>query len=78
MAARTRVVQRVARCGRYRWKIERTIARLPATGEITIRYERHGEYFADVLRLVAALTCFKRVPTRHALKGSDYSATVRG
>ncbi|WP_372464533.1 transposase, partial [Rhodococcus rhodochrous] len=47
--------------GRYRWKIERTLAWLSGYRRLTIRYERHGEHFASFLQLAAALTCFKKL-----------------
>ncbi len=49
------------RLGRYRWKIERTLAWLSGYRRLTIRYERQGEYFAAFLQLAAALTCFKKL-----------------
>ncbi|RZL70462.1 MAG: transposase [Rhodococcus sp. (in: high G+C Gram-positive bacteria)] len=51
------------RLGRYRWKIERTIAWLTGYRRLTIRYKRHGEHFAGFLHLAAALTCFKKLST---------------
>ncbi|EKT76477.1 transposase [Rhodococcus opacus M213] len=41
-----RGIDRNDRLGRYRWKIERTIAWLTGCRRLTIRYERHGEHFA--------------------------------
>ncbi|MDX5965275.1 MULTISPECIES: IS5 family transposase [Rhodococcus] len=58
-----RGIERNDRLGRYRWKIERTIAWLTGYRRMTIRYERHGEHFAGFLHLAAALTCFKKLPT---------------
>lgn len=58
-----RGVDRNDRLGRYRWKIERTIAWLTGYRRLTIRYERSGKHFAAFLGLAAALTCFKRVST---------------
>ncbi|WP_421958354.1 IS5 family transposase [Prescottella subtropica] len=66
-----RIVPRIARrgidsndrLGRYRWKIERTLAWLTGYRRLTIRYERYGENFAGFLHLAAALTCFKKLPT---------------
>ncbi|WP_155739908.1 transposase, partial [Rhodococcus rhodochrous] len=49
------------RLGRYRWKIERTLAWLTGYRRLTMRYERHGEHFAAFLQLAAALTCFKKL-----------------
>ncbi|QHE73888.1 Mobile element protein (plasmid) [Rhodococcus sp. WAY2] len=49
------------RLGRYRWKVERTIAWFTGYRRLTIRYERHGEHFAGFLHLAAALTCFKKL-----------------
>ncbi|KSZ56384.1 transposase [Rhodococcus pyridinivorans KG-16] len=49
------------RLGRYRWKIERTLAWLSGYRRLTMRYERHGEHFASFLQLAAALTCFKKL-----------------
>nr|WP_235157381.1 IS5 family transposase [Rhodococcus ruber] len=49
------------RLGRYRRKIERTLAWLTGFRRLTIRYERHGEHFAGFLRLAAALTCWKKL-----------------
>lgn len=49
------------RLGRYRWKIERTLAWLSGYRRLTMRYERHGENFASFLQLAAALTCFKKL-----------------
>nr|WP_156046767.1 IS5 family transposase [Rhodococcus wratislaviensis] len=56
-----RGIDRNDRLGRYRWKIERTIAWLTGYRRLTIRYERHGEHFAGFLHLAAALTCFKKL-----------------
>lgn len=58
-----RGINRNERLGRYRWKIERTVASLTGYRRLTIRYERHGEHFAGFLHLTAALTCFKKLPT---------------
>ncbi|WP_064257553.1 transposase, partial [Rhodococcus sp. HS-D2] len=49
------------RLGRYRWKIERTLAWLSGYRRLTMRYERRGEYIAAFLQLAAALTCFKKL-----------------
>ncbi|ETT26918.1 mobile element protein [Rhodococcus aetherivorans] len=65
-----RIVPRIARrgvesserLGRYRWKIERTLAWLTGYRRLTIRYERHGEHFAGFLQLAAALTSWKKLP----------------
>ncbi|NGP07771.1 IS5 family transposase [Rhodococcus sp. 14C212] len=62
-----RIVPRIARrgvdtserLGRYRWKIERTLAWLTGYRRLTIRY---GEHFAGFLQLAAALTCWKKLP----------------
>jgi len=51
------------RLGRYRWKIERTIAWLTGYRRLTIRYERHAHLFAAFLSLAAAITCFKKLAT---------------
>ncbi|REK83228.1 transposase [Rhodococcus erythropolis] len=56
-------MERNDRLGRYRWKIERTIAWLTGYRRLTIRYERRGEHFAGFLHLAAALACFKKLPT---------------
>lgn len=64
-----RIVPRIARrgvdsserLGRYRWKIERTLACLTGYRRLTIHYERYGEYFAAFLQLAAALTCWKKL-----------------
>ncbi|RYE40161.1 MAG: transposase [Hyphomicrobiales bacterium] len=56
-------MERNDRLGRYRWKIERTIAWLTGYRRMTTRYERYGEHFAGFLHLAAALTCFKKLPT---------------
>ena len=58
-----RGIERNDRLGRYRWKIERTIAWLTGYRRLTIRYERCGEHFVGFLHLGAALTCFKKLPT---------------
>lgn len=58
-----RGIERNDRLGRYRWKIERTIAWLTGYRRLTIRYERRGEHFAGFLHLAAALACFKKLPT---------------
>nr|WP_217999454.1 IS5 family transposase [Rhodococcus wratislaviensis] len=57
-----RGIERNDRLGRYRWKIERTIAWLTGYRRLTIRYERHAEHFAGFLHLAAALTCYKKLP----------------
>ncbi|MGW2308823.1 IS5 family transposase [Actinomadura luteofluorescens] len=49
------------RLGRYRWKIERTLAWLLGYRRLTIRYERHGHLFAALLTLAAALICYKKL-----------------
>jgi transposase len=46
----------VERLGRYRWKVERTIAWLGGYRRLTIRYERNGHNFLGFLSLAAALT----------------------
>jgi transposase len=46
--------------GRYRWKIERTIAWLSGYRRLTLRYERHADHFAAFLCLAATLTCWKK------------------
>lgn len=58
-----RGIERNDRLGRYRWKIERTIAWLSGYRRLTIRYERRGEHFVGFLHLGAALTCFKKLST---------------
>jgi transposase len=58
-----RGIERNDRLGQYPWKIERTIAWLTGYRRVIIRYERHGEHFAGLLHLAAALTCFKKLPT---------------
>ena len=62
-----RIIPRIARrgvdssecLGRYRWKIERTLAWLTGYHRLTIHYERRGEHFAGFLQLPAA---FKKRP----------------
>jgi transposase len=49
--------------GRYRWKIERTIAWLSGYRRLTLRYERHADHFAAFLCLAATLTCWKKLTT---------------
>jgi transposase len=49
--------------GRYRWKIERTIAWLSGYRRLTLRYERHADHFAAFLCLAAPLTCWKKLTT---------------
>ncbi|MGW5301334.1 IS5/IS1182 family transposase, partial [Rhodococcus aetherivorans] len=49
------------RLGRYRWTIERTLARLTGYRRLTIRYKRHGEHFAGFLQLAAALTRWNKL-----------------
>jgi transposase len=51
------------RLGRYRWKVERTIAWLSGYRRLTVRYERDGNLFAAFLALAAALTCWKKLAT---------------
>lgn len=66
-----RIIPRIARrgidnstrLGRYRWKIERTLAWFTGYRRLTIRYERHGHLFAAFLHLAAALICYKKLPT---------------
>ncbi len=50
------------RLGRYRWKIERTLAWLDGYRRLTVRYERNGHNFLGFLSLAAALTCWKKLP----------------
>ncbi|CDZ87164.1 hypothetical protein RHRU231_210090 [Rhodococcus ruber] len=52
------------RLGRYRWKIERTLAWLTGYCRMTIRYERHGAHFAGFLQLAAAPPCWKKLAKR--------------
>ncbi|GGV48343.1 hypothetical protein GCM10010182_83260 [Actinomadura cremea] len=49
------------RLGRYRWKIERTLAWLFGYRRLTVRYERHGHLFNAFLTLAAAITCYKKL-----------------
>ncbi|WP_159032897.1 hypothetical protein [Streptomyces fodineus] len=49
------------RLGRHRWKIERSIAWLFGYCRLTVRYERKGSRFLALLRLAAALTCYKKL-----------------
>ncbi|MFI2189076.1 IS5 family transposase [Streptomyces sioyaensis] len=49
------------RLGRYRWKIERSIAWLFGYRRLTVRYERKGSHFLAFLGLAAALTCYKKL-----------------
>jgi transposase len=49
--------------GRYRWKIERTIAWLSGYRRLTLRCERHADHFAAFLCLAAPLTCWKKLTT---------------
>jgi transposase len=58
-----RGVESSERLGRYRWKVERTIAWLGGYRRLTLRYERHGHLFAAFLALAAAITCWKKLPT---------------
>ncbi len=58
-----RGIERNDRLGRYRWKIERTIAWLTGYRRLTIRCERRAEHFAGFLHLAAALTFYKKLPT---------------
>lgn len=51
------------RLGRYRWKVERTIAWLSGYRRLTIRYERHANLFAAFLCLAATITCWKKLTT---------------
>ncbi len=51
------------RLGRYRWKIERTLAWLTGYRRLTLRYEVHGHHFGAFLALAAALVCFKKLST---------------
>lgn len=51
------------RLGRYRWKIERTLAWLTEYRRLTLRYEVHAHYFGAFLALAAALVCFKKLST---------------
>ncbi|WP_112104560.1 IS5 family transposase [Parafrankia sp. Ea1.12] len=57
-----RGVESTERLGRYRWKIERTIAWLDGYRRLTIRYERNGRNFLGFLSLAAAITCWKKLP----------------
>jgi transposase len=58
-----RGIESSERLGRYRWKVERTIAWLGGYRRLTLRYERHGHLFAAFLALAAAITCWKKLPT---------------
>ncbi len=51
------------RLGRYRWKIERTLAWLTGHRRLTLRYERKAHHFTAFLTLAAALACWKKLTT---------------
>ena len=51
------------RLGRYRWKIERTIAWFTGYRRLTIRYERKASLYGAFLSLAATLICWKKLPT---------------
>ena len=51
------------RLGRYRQKIERTLAWFTGYRRLTIRYERKASLYGAFLSLAAALICWKKLPT---------------
>jgi transposase len=58
-----RGIESSERLGRYRWKIERTIAWLTGYRRLTIRYERISRYYTGFVTLAAAITCYKKLAT---------------
>lgn len=58
-----RGIESSERLGRYRWKIERTIAWLTGYRRLTIRYERISRYYTGFATLAAAITCYKKLAT---------------
>jgi transposase len=45
------------RLGRYRWKVERSLAWLLANRRLTVRYERRADLLTAFLHLACALIC---------------------
>ena len=58
-----RGIESSERLGRYRWKIERTIAWFTGYRLLTIRYERIARNYTAFLTLAATLTCYKKLAT---------------
>jgi transposase len=56
-----RGIESSERLGRWRWKIERTLAWAMGYRRLTVRYERSAHRFAAFLSLAATLICFKRL-----------------
>jgi hypothetical protein len=46
-----------ARLGRHRWKVERSLAWLPANRRLTVRYERRVDVLTAFFYLACALIC---------------------
>lgn len=58
-----RGIESSERLGRYRWKIERTIAWFTGYRRLTIRYERIALHYTAFVTLAATLTCYKKLAT---------------
>jgi transposase len=52
-----RGVESSTRLGRYRWKVERSLAWLLANRRLTVRYERRADILTAFLYLACALIC---------------------
>jgi transposase len=52
-------VESSRRLGRYRWKVERSLAWLVGYRRLQVRYERHAAMLEAFLHLACALICLK-------------------
>jgi transposase len=56
-----RSVESSERLGRFRWVLERTLARLAGFRRLTVRYERRADLHAALLSLACSLVCWNAV-----------------
>jgi transposase len=56
-----RGVESSTRLGRHRWKVERSLAWLPANRRLTVRYERRADILTAFLHLSCALICARKL-----------------
>ena len=56
-----RGVESSTRLGRQRWKVERSLAWLPANRRLTVRYERRADILQAFLHMACVLVCARRL-----------------
>ena len=54
-------IESAMRPGRQRWKVERSLAWLPANRRLTVRYERRTDLLTAFWHLVCALICARKL-----------------